>query len=80
MLEHLSTDNRAETVRKERRLGLLAGCLSIPEDFDAPPPSNILDTFEERDAEKLQGLKVLLAEAPLEGVDLTRNRDWAGER
>jgi hypothetical protein len=53
----------------------LAGCLSIQEEFDAPPPSNILNTFEERDAAKPQGLKALLAEAPLEGVDLTRDRD-----
>lgn len=34
--------------RKERSLGLLVGRLSIPEDFDAPLPSNILDEFEGR--------------------------------
>jgi prevent-host-death family protein len=39
---------RATTVRKKRRLGLLAGRLSIPEDFDAPLPSDILDAFEGR--------------------------------
>lgn len=34
--------------RKERSLGLLVGRLSIPEDFDVPLPSNILDEFESR--------------------------------
>ena len=34
--------------RNERRLGLLAGRLSIPEDFDAPLPADILDDFEGR--------------------------------
>jgi prevent-host-death family protein len=34
--------------RKERQLGLLVGRLAIPEDFDAPLPSNILDEFEGR--------------------------------
>jgi len=38
----------AGTGRKERSLGLLVGRLSIPEDFDAPLPSNILDEFEGR--------------------------------
>jgi prevent-host-death family protein len=36
----------AGTGRKERHLGLLVGRLSIPEDFDAPLPSDILDEFE----------------------------------
>ena len=36
----------AGTGRKERRLGLLVGRLSIPENFDAPLPSDILDEFE----------------------------------
>ena len=34
--------------RNERRLGLLADRLSIPEDFDAPLPADILDDFEGR--------------------------------
>jgi prevent-host-death family protein len=34
--------------RNECRLGLLAGRLSIPEDFDAPLPADILDDFEGR--------------------------------
>ena len=38
----------ATTGGKERRLGLLAGRLSIPKDFDAPLPSDILDEFEGR--------------------------------
>lgn len=38
----------AGTGRKERLLGLLVGRLSIPEDFDAPLSSNILDEFEGR--------------------------------
>lgn len=38
----------AATGGKERRLGLLAGRLSIPKDFDAPLPSDILDEFEGR--------------------------------
>ena len=36
----------APTGRKKRRLGLLAGRLKVPADFDAPLPSNILDAFE----------------------------------
>jgi hypothetical protein len=31
---------------KKRRLGLLAGKLKIPKDFDAPLPPEILDAFE----------------------------------
>ena len=38
----------AGTGRKERRLGLLVGRLAIPENFDAPLPSDILDEFEGR--------------------------------
>jgi prevent-host-death family protein len=34
--------------RNECRLGLLTGRLSIPEDFDAPLPPDILDDFEGR--------------------------------
>jgi prevent-host-death family protein len=34
--------------RKKRRLGALVGRLSIPEDFDAPLPSDVLDKFEGR--------------------------------
>jgi prevent-host-death family protein len=33
---------------KKRRLGRLAGRLKVPADFDAPLPSEILDTFEGR--------------------------------
>ena len=36
----------APTGRKKRRLGLLAGRLKVPADFDAHLPSNILDAFE----------------------------------
>ncbi len=32
--------------RNKRRLGLLAGRLNVPDDFDAPLPSEVLDTFE----------------------------------
>lgn len=31
-----------------RRLGILAGKLSVPEDFDAPLPDEVLDAFEGR--------------------------------
>lgn len=34
--------------RKKRRLGLLAGRLKVPADFDAALPSEILDAFEGR--------------------------------
>ena len=34
--------------RKKRRLGLLAGRLKVPADFDAPLPTDILDAFEGR--------------------------------
>jgi len=34
--------------RKKRRLGLLAGKAKVPDDFDAPLPSDVLDTFEGR--------------------------------
>jgi len=39
-----------------------------------------LDTFAEQDTAKAQELKALLAAAPLEGVDLTRDRDRDGDR
>jgi prevent-host-death family protein len=32
----------------KRRLGLLAGKLTIPEDFDSPLPPGVLDAFEGR--------------------------------
>ena len=32
----------------KRRLGLLAGKLAIPADFDAPLPDDVLDAFESR--------------------------------
>jgi prevent-host-death family protein len=34
--------------RKKRRLGLLAGRMKVPTDFDAPLPSDIIDAFESR--------------------------------
>ena len=34
--------------RKKRRLGILAGRLKVPPDFDAPLPSGVLDAFEGR--------------------------------
>jgi prevent-host-death family protein len=36
------------TNHKKRRLGLLAGRMKMPEDFDAPLPPDILDAFEGR--------------------------------
>ncbi len=33
---------------KKRRLGLLAGRMTVPADFDAPLPAEVLDTFEGR--------------------------------
>jgi prevent-host-death family protein len=35
-------------VRPRRRLGLLAGKLRVPSDFDAPLPDEVLDSFEGR--------------------------------
>lgn len=35
-------------VRPLRRLGLLAGKLRVPSDFDAPLPDEVLDSFEGR--------------------------------
>jgi prevent-host-death family protein len=34
--------------RPKRRLGILAGRMKVPEDFDAPLPDDILDAFEGR--------------------------------
>jgi prevent-host-death family protein len=34
--------------RKKRRLGILAGRLKVPTDFDAPLRSDVLDAFEGR--------------------------------
>lgn len=34
--------------RKKRRLGLLAGRMEVPADFDAPLPTDVLDAFEGR--------------------------------
>lgn len=36
----------APTGQKKRRLGLLAGRITIPPDFDAPLPEQVLDAFE----------------------------------
>jgi prevent-host-death family protein len=33
---------------RPRRLGLLAGKLHVPQDFDAPLPDDVLDAFEGR--------------------------------
>lgn len=38
----------ASAGRKKRRLGLLAGRMKIPADFDAPLAADILDEFEGR--------------------------------
>jgi prevent-host-death family protein len=38
----------AEKEAGKRRLGLLAGKIKIPSDFDAPLPADILDAFEGR--------------------------------
>jgi prevent-host-death family protein len=32
--------------RRKRRLGLLAGRITVPDDFDAPLPDQVLDAFE----------------------------------
>lgn len=34
--------------RNKRRLGLLSGRLKVPDDFDAPLPSEVLDAFAGR--------------------------------
>jgi prevent-host-death family protein len=34
--------------RKRRKLGLLAGKLQVPDDFDDPLPDDVLDAFEGR--------------------------------
>ena len=34
--------------RKKRHLGLLAGRLTVPADFDAPLPDHLLKAFEDR--------------------------------
>jgi prevent-host-death family protein len=33
---------------QKRRLGILAGKLRVPEDFDAPLPDEVIDAFEGR--------------------------------
>ena len=37
---------RLVPLRKPRKLGVLAGRMTIPEDFDAPLPEKILSAFE----------------------------------
>jgi prevent-host-death family protein len=37
-----------QAVRPRRRLGLLAGQITVPEDFDAPLPEGVLGSFEGR--------------------------------
>jgi prevent-host-death family protein len=34
--------------RQKRRLGILAGKLRVPEDFDAPLPEEVIEAFEGR--------------------------------
>jgi antitoxin (DNA-binding transcriptional repressor) of toxin-antitoxin stability system len=34
--------------RRKRRLGVLAGKLRVPEDFDAPLPDEVIEAFEGR--------------------------------
>jgi prevent-host-death family protein len=34
------------TARRKRNLGILEGKLSVPADFDAPLPDEVLDAFE----------------------------------
>jgi prevent-host-death family protein len=34
--------------RRKRRLGVLAGKLRVPEDFDAPLPGELIEAFEGR--------------------------------
>ncbi|HYZ39688.1 MAG TPA: type II toxin-antitoxin system prevent-host-death family antitoxin [Stellaceae bacterium] len=34
--------------QQKRRLGILAGKLDVPEDFDAPLPDEIIEAFEDR--------------------------------
>ena len=38
----------ASSAQKKRRLGLLAGRITVPDDFDAPLPADVLDAFEGR--------------------------------
>jgi len=35
-------------LRQKRRLGILAGKLRVPEDFDAPLPDEVIEAFEGR--------------------------------
>ena len=35
-------------LRQRRRLGILAGKLRVPEDFDAPLPDEVIEAFEGR--------------------------------
>jgi hypothetical protein len=34
--------------QKKRRLGILAGQLRVPEDFDTPLPDEVIEAFEGR--------------------------------
>ncbi len=38
----------ARSAHKNRRLGLLAGRITVPDDFDAPLSAEVLDAFEGR--------------------------------
>jgi prevent-host-death family protein len=37
-----------QATHPRRRLGLLAGQITVPDDFDAPLPENVLGSFEGR--------------------------------
>ncbi len=38
----------AANEQRTRRLGCLAGCITIPSNFDAPLPDHVIDAFEGR--------------------------------
>ncbi|MDR1828362.1 MAG: type II toxin-antitoxin system Phd/YefM family antitoxin [Methylobacteriaceae bacterium] len=55
---HIGSYGRAEVAlvavqdtQPKKRLGVLAGKLRVPEDFDAPLPDDILNAFEGTDTE-----------------------------
>ncbi len=38
----------ADGMKPKKRIGILAGRLVVPDDFDAPLPDDVLDSFEGR--------------------------------
>ena len=38
----------ADAARPKKKIGILAGRLVVPDDFDAPLPDDVLDSFEGR--------------------------------